>query len=229
METRRSILLTPDASTENTNERRAEMGKIVLGGPQNVSLDGVVQDPDGQEGFRLGGWFVQFGGEDLEEWNKVALAEALGAEAWLLGRRSYEFFGARWRPRSGELADRLNSMPKYVVSSALVDPAWTNSTVLEGDVVTEVSKLTQELDGEIVVPASYQLGRTLIEHDLVDELRLVVFPVVLGAGERLFGESGDRKPMRLVESRAIGDGLVHLTYEFVREAYDKATRSAAAS
>ena len=194
------------------------MAKIVLGGPQNVSLDGVVQDPDGEEGFRLGGWFVQFGGEDLPEWNAFALAEALGAEAWLLGRRSYEFFGARWRPRSGELADRLNSMPKYVVSSTLADPDWNNSTVLEGDAVTEVCELKQELDGEIVVPASYQLGRTLIEHDLVDELRLVVFPVVLGAGERLFGETTDQKPMRLVETRAIGGGLVHLTYEFVREA-----------
>jgi dihydrofolate reductase len=218
MEIRRSIPLTSNASTENTNERRAEMGKIVLGGPQNVSLDGVVQDPDGEEGFRLGGWFVQFGGGDLEEWSKFALAEALGAEAWLLGRRSYEFFGARWRPRSGELADRLDSMPKYVVSSTLVDPDWNNSTVLEGDVVTEVSKLKRELDGEIVVPASYQLGRTLIEHDLVDELRLVVFPVVLGAGERLFGETGEQKPMRLVESTAIGDSLVHLTYEFIRVA-----------
>ena len=194
------------------------MAKIVLGGPQNVSLDGVVQDPDGEEGFRLGGWFVQFGGEDLPEWNAFALAEALGAEAWLLGRRSYEFFGARWRPRSGELADRLNSMPKYVVSSTLADPDWNNSTVLEGDAVTEVCELKQKLDGEIVVPASYQLGRTLIEHDLVDELRLVVFPVVLGAGERLFGETTDQKPMRLVETRAIGGGLVHLTYEFVREA-----------
>jgi dihydrofolate reductase len=194
------------------------MGKIVLGGPQNVSLDGVVQDPDGEEGFRLGGWFVQFGGEDLEEWNTFALGEALGAEAWLLGRRSYEFFGARWRPRSGELADRLNSIPKYVVSSTLVDPDWNNSTVVAGDVVTEVSKLKRELGGEIVVPASYQLGRTLIEHDLVDELRLVVFPVVLGAGERLFGETGDKHTMRLVESKAIGHGLVHLTYEFVRVA-----------
>src|SRR3954452_23431268 len=117
LETRRSIFLAPNASTDNTDERRAEMGRIVMSGPQNVSLDGVVQDPDGQEGFRLGGWFVQSGGKALEEWNKVALEEALRAEAWLLGRRSYEFFGVRWRPRHGELADRLNSMPKYVVSS----------------------------------------------------------------------------------------------------------------
>ena len=181
------------------------MGRIVMSGPQNVSLDGVVQDPDGQEGFELGGWFVEFGGADLEEWNKLALEDALGAEAWLLGRRSYEFFGMRWRPRSGELADRLNTMPKYVVSSTLEDPEWNNSTVLKGDVVSEVSKLKQELEGDIVVPASYQLGRTLIEHDLVDELRLVVFPVVLGAGERLFGETGGKKPMRLVDSKTIGE------------------------
>src|SRR3981081_160906 len=172
------------------------MGKIVMSGPQNVSLDGVVQDPDGEEGFRLGGWFVQSGGKDLEEWNKVALEEALGADAWLLGRRSYEFFGVRWRPRSGELADRINSMPKYVVSSTLEDPAWNTSTVLKGDVVTEVSKLKQQLYGEIVVPASYQLGRTLMEHDLVDELRLVVFPVVLCAGERLFGEPNQNEHKR---------------------------------
>src|SRR3954464_11138930 len=169
------------------------MAKIVLGGPQNVSLDGVVQDPDGEEGSRLGGWFVQFGGNDLAAWNRVALDEALRAEAWLVGRRSYEFFGVRWRPRTGELADRLNSMPKYVVSSTLDDPDWNNSTVLKGDVAKEVTKLKRELDGEIVVPASYQLGRTLIEHDLVDELRLVVFPVVPGAGERFFGERGPKK------------------------------------
>jgi dihydrofolate reductase len=193
------------------------MGKIVISGPQNVSLDGVVQDPDGEEGFRLGGWFVQFGGKDLEEWNKVALDEALGAEAWLLGRTSYEFFGVRWRPRSGELADRINSMPKYVVSSTLEDPEWNNSTVLKGDVVTEVSRLKQQLDGEIVVPASYHLGRTLIEHDLVDELRLVVFPVVLGAGERLFGETSDKRSMRLLDARTIGEGLVYLTYGLVHE------------
>jgi len=191
------------------------MGTIVLSGPQNVSLDGVIQDPDGAEDFRLGGWFVQFGGKDLEEWNKVALEEALHAEAWLLGRRSYEFFGERWRPRSGELADRLNSMPKYVVSSTLEDLTWTNSTVLKGDAVTEVSKLKRELDGEIVVPASYQLARALVEHDLVDEVRLVVFPVVLGAGERLFGENTDRKPMRLVDARRLGGGLAFLTYQLI--------------
>jgi len=192
------------------------MGKIVISGPQNVSLDGVVQDPDGKEDFRPGGWFIQFGGKDLQEWNKLALDEALRAEAWLLGRRSYGFFEVRWRPRSGELADRLNSMPKYIVSSTLEDPEWNNSTVLKGDVVSAVGKLKRDLDGEIVVPASRQLGRTLIEHDLVDELRLVVFPVVLGAGERLFGEISNQKPMRLIAARTIGDGLVFLTYEFAR-------------
>jgi len=193
------------------------MARIVMGGPQNVSLDGVVQDPDGAEGFGLGGWFVEFGGKDLEAWNEVALADALGAQAWLMGRASYEFFGNRWRPRSGELADRLNTMPKYVVSSTLVGPEWDNTTVLSGDVVQEVSRLKHELDGEIVVPASYQLGRALIEHDLVDELRLVVFPVVLGAGERLFDETSDKHPMRLVDAKTIGDGLVFLTYEFIRK------------
>ena len=194
------------------------MGKIVISGPQNISLDGVVQDPTGEEGFRLGGWFVQFGGKDLEQWSKVALDDALRAEAWLLGRTSYEYFGVRWRPRSGELADRLNSMPKYVVSSTLEEPDWNNSTILNGDVVTEVSKLKQQLDGEIVVPASRQLGRTLIEHDLADELRLVVFPVVLGAGERLFGEVSSIKPMRLVDARILGDSLAFLTYKFARDA-----------
>jgi dihydrofolate reductase len=192
------------------------MARIVMSGPQNMSLDGVVQDPDGQEGFGLGGWFVEFGGKDLEGWNGFALEEALRAEAWLLGRRSYEFFGLRWQPRSGELADRLNHMPKYVVSSTLEDPEWNNSTVIRGDVVAEISKLKQELDGEIVVPASYRLGRTLIEHDLVDELRVVVFPVVLGAGERMFGETGGIKPMRLIDVQTVGDGLVRLAYEVVR-------------
>jgi dihydrofolate reductase len=190
------------------------MGKIVIS--TNVSLDGVVQDPDGQEGFKLGGWFGQFGGKDLEEWAKVATDEALRTEALLLGRRSDEWFAARWQSRGGEWADRLNSLPKYVVSSTLVDPHWNNSTVLKGDVVTEVSKLKKRLDGEIVVYASYQLGRTLIENDLVDELRLVVFPVVLGAGERLFGEASDKTALRLVDTGIVGDGLAFLTYEVVR-------------
>jgi len=192
------------------------MGKIVIS--TNVSFDGVVQDPDGAEGFRLGGWFGQFGGKDLEEWAKVEFEEALGTEALLLGRRSDEWFAARWLSKSGEWADRLNSLPKYVVSSTLQEPKWSNSTVLRGDVVSEVSKLKQELDGDIVVYASYQLGRTLIEHDLVDELRLFVYPVVLGAGERLFGQTSDKKPMRLVDAKTIGDGLVFLTYTLVRDA-----------
>ena len=191
------------------------MGKIVIS--TNVSLDGVVQDPDGKEGFKLGGWFSQFGGKDLQEWAKVSLEEALRAEALLLGRRSDEWFAERWSSRSGEWADRLNSLPKYVVSSTLEQPRWSNSTVLKGDVVDEVTKLKQELDGEILVYASYELGRTLIEHDLLDELRLVVYPVVLGAGERLFGEPCEQKPMRLLDTRTIGDGLASLTYELVRE------------
>ena len=192
------------------------MGKIVIS--TNASLDGVVQDPDGAEGSRLGGWFGEFGGKDLEPWAKVSLEEALGAEALLLGRRSEEWFGTRWTSRSGAWADRLNSLPKYVVSSTLEDPRWTNVTVLKGNVADEVSKLKQELDGDIVVYASYQLGHTLLEHDLVDEVRLVLYPVVLGAGERLFGETSGNKPMRLVDTKTIGDGLVFLTYQPVRDA-----------
>jgi dihydrofolate reductase len=192
------------------------MGKIVIS--TNVSFDGVVQDPDGLEGFRLGGWFGQFGGKDLEEWAKVEYEEALGTEALLLGRRSEEWFAARWLSKSDAWADRLNGLPKYVVSSTLQEPKWSNVTVLRGDVVSEVSKLKQELDGDIVVYASYQLGRTLIEHDLVDELRLFVYPVVLGAGERLFGETSEKKPLRLVDTKTVGDGLAFLTYEFVRDA-----------
>jgi dihydrofolate reductase len=192
------------------------MGKIIIS--TNVSLDGVVQDPDGQEGFSRGGWFVQYGGKDLEEWGKIEHAEALGTAALLLGRRSDEWFGTRWSSRPGEFADRLNSLPKYVVSAALHDPKWTNVTVLAGNVVDEVTRLKQQLDGDIVVYASYQLGRMLIEHDLVDELRLFVYPVVVGAGERLFGETSGTKPFRLTGSRTVGNGLVFLTYEIARDA-----------
>ncbi len=192
------------------------MGKIVIS--TNVSLDGVVQDPDGAEGFKHGGWFGESGGKDLKDWAKVSQEEALRTEALLLGRRSDEWFAARWASRSGAWADRLNGLPKYVVSATLEEPKWTNSTVLKGDVVDEVSKLKQELAGDIVVYASYQLGRTLIEHALVDELRLVVFPVVLGAGERLFGETSNKKSIRLVDTKTIGDGLAFLTYQAVRDA-----------
>jgi dihydrofolate reductase len=192
------------------------MGKIVI--TTNVSLDGVVQDPDGEEGFGRGGWFGQYGGKDLQEWGKVEYAEALGTAALLLGRRSDEWFAARWTSKPGEFADRLNSLPKYVVSATLKDPKWTNVTVLTSDVVDEVTKLKQQVDGDIVVYASYQLGRTLIEHDLVDELRLFVFPVVVGAGERLFGQTSSAKPFRLADSRTVGDGLLFVTYKIVRDA-----------
>jgi len=192
------------------------MGKIIIS--ENVSLDGVVQDPTGEEGFRLGGWFGQFGGKDLEQWATVELDEALRAEALLLGRRSDEWFATRWASRDGEWADRLNSLPKYVVSSTHDEGKWANSTVLKGDVVTEVSKLRQELDGDIVVYGSTRLVHTLMEHDLADELRLTVYPVVLGAGERLFGETSDKKPMRLISIQTIGDGLALLTYERVPDA-----------
>ena len=190
------------------------MGKIVVS--TNVTIDGVVQDPDGKEGFGQGGWFGQFGGNDLEEWGKISLDEALGAQALLLGRRSDAWFAERWTSRSGEWADRLNGLPKYVVSATLDEPRWGNSTVLRGDVVSEVSALKERLDGEILVYASYQLGRTLLEHDLVDELRLTVFPVALGTGERLFGETSDKKGMRLLGARMVGTGLVLYTYEVVR-------------
>src|SRR5919204_2680519 len=199
------------------------MGKIVVS--ENVSLDGVVQDPTGDEGFRAGGWVGRGAGDrgavgdrGREEAAEVLLDEALAAEALLFGRRSYEYLGSLWSSRSGELADRLNSLPKYVISSTLEHPAWNNSTVLKGDVVDEVSKLKEELNGEIVVPGSFQLLRTLIEHDLVDELRMKIFPVVLGAGERLFGETSDKKPMRLIGTQTVGDGIVFLTYEPVRDA-----------
>jgi dihydrofolate reductase len=188
------------------------MGKIIMS--ENVSLDGVVEDPAGDEGFRVGGWVGRI--TDRKEVAKVTLDEALGTEALLLGRRSYEWLAARWPSRSGELADRLNALPKYVVSSTLEEPKWTNSTVLKGDVVNEVSKLKRELAGEIVVAGSIQLAHSLMEHDLADELRLIIYPVVLGAGERLFGETSDRKPMRLACAQTIGDNLALLTYERVR-------------
>jgi dihydrofolate reductase len=189
------------------------MGKIVIS--ENVSLDGVIEDPAGVEGFERGGWFWET--ERGEDGEKFTLDKMLGTEALLLGRRSYEFFAATWPSRGGELAEKMNSLPKYVVSSTLEDPDWSNSTVLKGDVVDEVSNLKQELNGEIVVLGSPQLARALIEHDLVDELRLMIYPVVLGAGARLFGETSDKTPMRLVATQTVGDGVAILTYERARD------------
>jgi len=189
------------------------MGKIIMS--ENVSLDGVIEDPAGDEGFRVGGWVGRIA--DRPQVAKITLDETLATEALLLGRRSYEWLAARWPSRTGALADRLNSVPKYVVSSTLEEPKWNNSSVLKGDVVTEVSKLKQELNGDIVVPGSFQLLRTLIEHDLVDELRLKVYPVVLGDGERLFGRISDKKPMRLTSVQTLDDGIAFLTYESVRD------------
>jgi dihydrofolate reductase len=190
------------------------MAKIVIS--TNVSLDGVVQDPDGEEGYERGGWFGQSGGKDLEHWAQIEAEEAMRTDALLLGRRSDEWFASRWSARPGVWADRLNGLPKYVVSATLTDPLWQNTTVLKGEVTAEVSNLKEELNGEILIYASYQLGQALIEHDLVDEFRLFVFPVVVGAGKRLFGETSNKKPLRLLDTKTIGDGLVFLTYEFVR-------------
>jgi dihydrofolate reductase len=192
------------------------MGKIVVS--ENLSLDGVVEDPTGEEGFRHGGWFTQIGNSDREGWAKVALDEAFSAEALLLGRRSDEYFGSRWLSRTGELADRLNGLPKYVVSATLAEPRWSNATILGGDAPGEVAKLRQRHAGDIVVLASIQLVRTLMEHDLVDEFRLKIFPVVIGAGQRLFGETSEQQPVRLASNQTLGDDLAYLTYERVRAA-----------
>jgi dihydrofolate reductase len=186
------------------------MGKLIVS--ENMSLDGVVQDPTGDEGFEYGGWFAQVSDEDRAAWAQLELEEALTAEALLLGRRSDAWFASRWLPRSGEWADRLNSMPKYVLSSTLDKPRWSNSTVLRGDVVDEVSRLKQAVSGDIVVYGSVQLVHTLLDSDLVDELRLMVFPVALGAGARLFSDVGASRALRLVEVRQVGSDIIFLTY-----------------
>ena len=185
------------------------MGRIVV--TEFMSLDGVVEDPGGGEDFKYGGWSFEF--KRGEEGDKFKLDETLASEALLLGRVTYEGFAEAWPSRDGEFADKFNSMPKYVVSSTLGNPEWTNSTVLKGDVLEEVSKLRQQLDGNIVVHGSVKLVQALIEHDLVDELRLMVFPVVLGTGKRIFGETSDKKGLRLAESKIVGDGVAILVYQ----------------
>lgn len=190
------------------------MGKIVVS--ENISLDGVVEDPTGEGGSAHGGWFERYMGQDRGAWAEAEFAEALGADALLVGRRSDEYFGSRWNSASGEWPDRLNSLPKYVVSSTLAQPVWMNSTILSGDLVEEVLKLRENVEGEIIVYASRQLVRTLMENDLVDELRLMVFPVVLGAGERLFDETSETSPLHLISVRGVGENLALLTYEVTR-------------
>jgi dihydrofolate reductase len=185
------------------------MGRIVV--TEFVSLDGVMEDPGGAENFKHGGWSFEIARG--EEGDKFKLDEAFASEALLLGRKTYEGFAAAWPSREGEFADKFNSMPKYVISSTLNEPDWNNSTVLKDDVAEEVGKLRREQDGDIVVHGSAQLVQTLIENDLVDELRLMVYPLVLGSGKRLFGETGDKKPMRLVDSKVVGDGVAILIYE----------------
>ena len=176
-----------------------------------VSLDGVMEDPGGAEDFKHGGWSFEF--ERGDEGNKFKLDETMDSAALLLGRTTYEGFADAWPSREGEFADKFNNMPKYVVSSTLKDPDWSNTTVLEGDPVEAVAKLKQEFDGDLVVHGSAQLVQALLENDLVDELRLMVFPVVLGSGKRVFGDTSDKKPLRLAESRTVGDGVEILVYQ----------------
>jgi dihydrofolate reductase len=185
------------------------VGRIVV--TEFVSLDGVMEDPGGSEDFQYGGWSFEISRGD--EGDKFKLDETLEAEALLLGRVTYEGFAAAWPSREGEFADKFNTMPKYVVSSTLEKPEWNNSSVLKGDVAEEVAKLKNEHDGEIVVHGSARLVQTLLDNDLVDELRLMVFPVVLGAGKRLFGETGHKKPLRLTDTQVVGDGVAILVYE----------------
>ena len=185
------------------------MGTIIVS--DNMSLDGVIQDPAGDEGFDRGGWVGLI--KDRPELAQLALDEALGSDAMLMGRRTYEWFASRWPSRTGELADRLNGLPKFVVSSTLQQPTWNNTTVLSGDLVDAVSRLKNEVRGDIVVTASSSLVRMLLEHGLVDELRLKVFPIVLGAGRRLFDQVNVTKAMRLDDVRTLEGDVVYLIYE----------------
>jgi len=183
------------------------MGRIVV--TEFVSLDGVMEDPGGAEDFKYGGWTFEI---DRGEGDKFKLDETFDSEALLLGRVTYEGFAEAWPSREGEFADKFNTMPKYVVSSTLREPTWNNTTVLSGDVVEEVSKLREQSSGDVYVHGSRRLAQTLLENDLVDELHLMVFPVVLGSGERLFGETTSKKRLELVDSKVVGDGVAILVY-----------------
>jgi|SRR5215208_312876 len=185
------------------------MGRIVV--TEFISVDGIVEDPGGSEDFKYGGWTFEFSrGEDGD---KFKLDETFDSEALLLGRVTYQGFADSWPSREGEFADKFNSMPKYVVSSTLSDPEWTNSTVVSGDLAEEVSKLKDQHSGDIVVHGSAKLVQALLDQDLVDELRLMVFPVVLGTGKQLFGATGDKKTLKLTDSKTVGDGVGILVYQ----------------
>ncbi len=192
------------------------MSRVVVS--EFVSIDGVMEDPGGAGDYRHGGWTFEI--DRGEEGDKFKLDEVLEAEALLLGRVTYEGFAAAWPTMTDEVgfAEKMNAMPKYVVSSTLEEAAWSNSTVLSGDVPEEVARLKGELDGVILVAGSAQLVQTLLEHGLLDELRLMIFPVALGPGKGLFGEVSDKKPLRLTDSRQVGDGIAILTYEPARGA-----------
>lgn len=189
------------------------MGSITV--TEFVSVDGVMEAPGGEE-FKYPGWSFAF--DRGEDGNQFKLDETRAADALLLGRVTYESFARAWPSREGEFADKFNTMPKYVVSSTLRDPEWTNTTVLSGDVVDQVTKLKRDFDGEIQVPGSRQLAQTLLDNDLVDRLHLMMFPVVLGTGRRLFSEMNDKKDLRLVESRPVGpEGVLVLIYQRARD------------
>src|SRR3954469_16800582 len=195
-------------STPTRRDRRRQMGRIVV--TEFVSLDGVIEDPGGAEDYKHGGWSFEI--QRGDEGDKFKLDETMETEALLLGRVTYEGFADAWPSREGEFADKFNQMPKYVVSATLSDPEWTNSTVIEGDLPEEVARLKEQIDGDIVVHGSAMLAQTLLEDDPGDELRLMVFPVVLGEGKRLFGETSDKKALELVDSRVVGDGVSILVY-----------------
>jgi len=185
------------------------MGRIVV--TEFVSLDGVIQAPGGGEDYRHAGWTFEI--DRGEEGDKFKVEETMSSSALLLGRTTYEGFAAAWPTMKGDFADKFNTMPKYVVSSTLENPEWTNTTVVGADVPAAVARLRDEVDGDVVVHGSAQLVQALLEHDLVDELRLMVFPVVLGTGKRLWGETSDKKPMKLADTKTVGDGIAILTYQ----------------
>jgi dihydrofolate reductase len=185
------------------------MGRIIV--TEFVSLDGVMEDPGGAEDFRYGGWSFQISRGD--EGDEFKLTETVETDALLLGRATYEGFAEAWPQRSGEFADKFNNMPKYVVSSTLKDPTWTNTTVLDGEPVEALTRLKETFDGDLVVHGSARLVQTLVEHDLVDELRLMTWPVLLGSGKRLFADTSEKTtPLELAESKVVGDGVIILVY-----------------